>query len=212
MYMTPSETRNNVAPARLGSKLNIGLSQRENLDRHIYMWRKRAAVAIANRAPGKCLLLDRELVLLPSLEAAFHLDDRNARRGELDGSRCGQLAGLAVAVDDRRSILRQPRERVPLTLRQVDRAGNVSGLVVARQPHIHDRDRLVAPDLRIELVRSGHIGQLLSKILPRLIRILSRHVQHLTVRARTRCPRQWVAKVGAQRAGIIGVIGMEFIL
>ncbi len=118
-------------------------------------------------------------MLHPGFEAAFHLDDGNAGGGELDCGGGGEFACLAVAIDDRRALLRETGKRVPLALRQIDRSRDVAGLVVAWQTHIDDRDGLLAFDLAVEFERTGDEGKFLRKVVARLAGILSRHDEHL---------------------------------
>src|SRR5205085_2589195 len=128
---------------------------------------------------------DRIAVRLPRREAAFHLDDGITLREQLERGFGRHVAGLVVAVEDVRLLLREPRggRLVPFALGQVHRAGDVRLAEVAREADVAVCVRVVergsftlaADDL--ELSRA-----VVSKYVSRLEERLGARLLHRTTR------------------------------
>src|SRR5688572_16871358 len=173
---------------------------------------RRRAPAMRTLAPATSTLVSAALAVisfllgktgrLPRCVSALHLHHGDTVRGELHGRGGGELAGLAVAIENRGAILRNAGEGVPLALRQIDRARDVSGLVIAGQAHIDERHLFAAADHAVELERPRDEGQFLREELLRGLNVLLTHVA--TPKVLLRAPCGVGVKYGRKRPGVIG--------
>ena len=112
-------------------------------------------------ALARGLLLDRKLVVLPGLEAAFHLHDLEPVAGETRRGLRGEVTGLGVTVENVHRVLAQTTFGFPLGPGQIQRPGNVAFLEVFRLANVDDVDVLTFVNQVADLHRAGGEGYFL---------------------------------------------------